>query len=120
MRVAFGWRNRVASRVLARVAALCRISLATRTAARRASQATLVFFSILFLLAATERTFAQDWTLTKTANPTTYTTAGQAITYTYVITDTGGASGTLFSLIDNKVAPANISCPSNNVPPTAR
>ena len=51
--------------------------------------------------------------LTKTASPTTYTAAGQVITYTYVISDTRG-TGILQSLTDDKVS--NISCPSTVVP----
>ena len=38
-----------------------------------------------------------DWTLSKTANPTTYSAAGQVINYTYVIVNHTGLDGTLFS-----------------------
>ncbi len=55
-----------------------------------------------------------DWTLTKTANPTTYSAAGQVINYTYVIKSNIGAPGTLATLTDTKVATVN--CPSHNVP----
>jgi Autotransporter beta-domain len=55
------------------------------------------------------------WTLTKTPNPTTYTAAGQIINYTYVITNSTGSNGTLFSLTDDRVT--TINCPTNNVPP---
>jgi outer membrane autotransporter protein len=55
-----------------------------------------------------------DWTLTKTANPTTYSAAGQVITYTYVIKSHIGAPGTLATLTDTKVAAVN--CPTHNIP----
>jgi hypothetical protein len=50
-----------------------------------------------------------DWTLSKTANPTTYTTAGQVIHYTYVITNVRGQDGHYTSFTDTKVT--TISCP---------
>jgi hypothetical protein len=110
MRVAFGWRSKAASHVTERATASRRIH-------RRWTLAAVGGLLTLFLLASAERALAQDWTLTKTPSPPTYTAAGQTITYTYVITDIGGSIGTLFSLTDNRVAPANISCPSNNIPP---
>ena len=114
MRVAFGWRSRVASHAIERATIGRRIR-------RGWTLAAVAGLLTLFLVGSAERAFAQaDWTLTKTANPPTYTAAGQTITYTYVITDVGGSNGTLFSLTDNRVAPANISCPSNNIPRTAR
>lgn len=57
---------------------------------------------------------ADPITLTKTANPTTYTAAGQVINYTYVIKDNAGGGGLINFLTDNKVAAVN--CPTNIVP----
>src|SRR5262249_40591179 len=57
---------------------------------------------------------AQDWTMTKTPSPTTYTAAGQVITYTYAFTSHVAPPSLLLPLTDTKVAPANISCPTNN------
>ncbi len=58
-----------------------------------------------------------DWTLAKTANPTTYSAAGQVINYTYVITNVRGQDGQILSFTDTKVN--NISCnsPGTPVPP---
>ena len=70
--------------------------------------------AICFTLLATSWAAADvDWTLTKTASPTTYSAAGDVIAYTYVISDTFG-TGTLLSLTDNKVT--NITCPGTKVP----
>ena len=41
-------------------------------------------------------------TITKTANPTTYTTVGQQITYTYTVTNSGNASISGIKVTDNK------------------
>ena len=53
--------------------------------------------------------------LTKTASPTTYSAAGQVITYTYVVTNTTGFDSFSLSIAlrDDKVPEANISCPAN-------
>jgi hypothetical protein len=52
------------------------------------------------------------------ANPSLYTTAGQIITYTYTLTNTGGGdlSGP-FAITDNKVT--NITCPGGTLAPGA-
>jgi hypothetical protein len=69
----------------------------------------------LFLLLS-DGAFAQpaDWTLEKTATPTTYTAAGQVISYTYVITDNSGFNGTVLSFTDDRAGTP--SCPSTTVP----
>jgi len=53
-------------------------------------------------------------TLSKAANPTTYNQLGQAITYTYVITNSGNVTlqGT-FSVSDDKVTTANCTQPGD-------
>jgi hypothetical protein len=60
-----------------------------------------------------------DWTLSKTANPTTFSTAGQVINYTYVITNVRGQDGHITSFIDDRATVAN--CPPGTpVPPAGR
>lgn len=54
-----------------------------------------------------------SWTLTKSANPTTYSAVGQTIAYTYVLTNTGNSDIASISLTDNKVA--GVSCPSTTL-----
>ena len=58
------------------------------------------------------------WTLTKSANPTTYSLPGQVITYTYVLKNTGPIAITAISLTDNKVTTVN--CPANTLAPGAQ
>jgi hypothetical protein len=53
------------------------------------------------------------WTLTKTANPTIYSAAGQVITYTYVVANTGNVTINSIAVTDNKVAP--VSCPATTL-----
>jgi outer membrane autotransporter protein len=55
-----------------------------------------------------------SWTLSKTASPTTYAAAGQAIGYSYLLTNTGNVTITSINLNDNKVSP--ISCPATFLP----
>lgn len=42
-------------------------------------------------------------TISKSASPITFTRPGQVITYTYTITNTGGTSTSLVSVVDNKI-----------------
>src|SRR5262249_45341954 len=60
-----------------------------------------------------------DWTLTKTPSPTTYTGAGQTITYTYSIKNNTSSDGSITSLVDSKLGNITSSCPSLSVPNSA-
>jgi uncharacterized repeat protein (TIGR01451 family) len=58
-------------------------------------------------------TVASPLTLTKTPNPTTYSAAGQTITYTYTIKNTGDVPVTgPFTINDNKTT---VSCPAGDL-----
>jgi uncharacterized repeat protein (TIGR01451 family) len=64
------------------------------------------------LVAPADPAAAQNWTVTKTPSPTTYSAAGQTITYTFVVTNNGtGADDDIYniSLTDNVLGA--ISCP---------
>lgn len=57
------------------------------------------------------------WSLSKTASPTTFTGAGEVITYTYTIANSSGLTGLLLDLSDDKATV--LDCPSGTlVPPT--
>ncbi len=45
-----------------------------------------------------------SWTLTKVADPTSYTAAGQAIAYSYTLTNTGNVSISGITVSDDKIA----------------
>lgn len=72
---------------------------------------------MLASFAWTSPAVAQDWSLQKTAQPTTYTSVGQTITYTYVLRNGGGGNGTLTVLLDDQIGVVN--CPTNLVPVNA-
>jgi uncharacterized repeat protein (TIGR01451 family) len=59
-----------------------------------------------------------SWTLTKAANPTTYSLPGQVITYTYVLTNTGNVAISNVALTDTRVTPVN--CPATSLAPGAK
>ncbi len=59
-----------------------------------------------------------SWTLAKTPNPTTYTKAGQAIAYSYLLTNTGNVTINSIAIGDNKIA--TVSCPATTLAPTAQ
>src|SRR5207253_2903721 len=55
-------------------------------------------------------TQTKSLSLTKTASPTTYSTVGQSITYTYVLKNTGNVTlSAPYAVSDNK---ATVTCPS--------
>ncbi len=54
-----------------------------------------------------------SWTLNKSANPTTYTHAGQTIHYIYLLKNTGNVSISSISLTDDKAG--SVSCPSTTL-----
>ena len=56
-------------------------------------------------------------TLTKTANSSTYDHAGQVITYTYLVTNTGNVTINSLTVTDNKLG--TISCPATTLAPAA-
>lgn len=57
---------------------------------------------------------AQNFTMTKTPSPATYTAAGQAIVYTFVIRNNRPADDALLDdLTDNRIPSGNIVCPTN-------
>jgi hypothetical protein len=60
---------------------------------------------------------APSWKLTKTPSPKTYTAAGQAIAYSYVLTNTGNTVIASITITDNKVTP--VTCPSDMINPGA-
>src|SRR5205823_2940967 len=53
------------------------------------------------------------WTLAKTPTPTTYTAAGQSISYSYLLTNSGNVTINSIAISDNKVAP--VVCPSSSL-----
>ena len=70
---------------------------------------------ILLCFAPLDRAAAQaDFTFTKTANPTTYTAAGQVITYSYVLTNTGDQVLANVAVTDDRVP--TVVCSSNTLP----
>ncbi len=62
-------------------------------------------------------------TLAKNASPTTITTAGQRVTYQFVVTNTGNVTITGLSIADNFTSPAGPpitpTCPTTSLPPAA-
>ncbi len=58
--------------------------------------------------------------LVKTTVTTGYSAAGQTLTYDYLVTNTGTTTINTIAVSDNKVAPANLTCPSPRWPPGPR
>ncbi len=72
--------------------------------------------------AAVTATQTPGVSITKTANPSTVTAAGQTVTYTFAVTNTGNVTLTDLSVADTQVAPAGAltsgpTCPLGIVPP---
>ncbi len=59
-----------------------------------------------------------SWTLTKAANPTTYSLPGEVITYTYVLSNTGPIAISNIALTDTRIAAVN--CPATALAPGAK
>ena len=53
--------------------------------------------------------------LVKTAVATGYSAAGQTLTYNYLVTNTGTSTINAIAVSDNKVAPANLTCPQSSL-----
>src|SRR5215475_3949847 len=58
-----------------------------------------------------------SWKLVKTPSPSTYTAAGQAINYSYALTNTGNVTINSITISDNKIAA--VSCPVSTLAPGA-
>ncbi len=56
-------------------------------------------------------------TLTKTAVTTGYSASGQTLTYHYVVDDTGDSTISGITVADNKVTPADLTCPYPSLTP---
>ncbi|WP_282296333.1 OmpA family protein [Stenotrophomonas sp. PS02289] len=56
-------------------------------------------------------------TVTKTANPTTYASVGQSISYSYAVTNTGNVSLSGVAVVDDRIAA--VSCPVTTLAPGA-
>jgi large repetitive protein len=56
-------------------------------------------------------------TLVKTANPTTYATVGQTISYSYLATNTGNVTLNTLAITDDRIA--SVSCPVTTLAPAA-
>jgi hypothetical protein len=87
---------------------------AVRLGARLRLVAPAAAFAVaLFAAAPAHAQFS--WTFTKSASPTTYSTVGQVITYSYVVTVITNSAGTIFDVgvTDNKVAP--VTCPKDTL-----
>ncbi len=54
-----------------------------------------------------------SWTLSKTPNPTTYTAAGQVISYSFLLTNTGNVAISAISISDNRIA--TVTCPATTL-----
>ena len=58
-------------------------------------------------------------TVTKTASPTDFTAAGQTVTYSYLVTNTGNVTLDPVTVTDPMVGLSPISCPETSLPPAA-
>ncbi|WP_313461135.1 hypothetical protein, partial [Stenotrophomonas sp.] len=56
-------------------------------------------------------------TVSKTANPTTYATVGQSISYSYLVTNTGNVTVSALAVADDRIA--TVSCPATTLAPGA-
>jgi hypothetical protein len=72
---------------------------------------TLLIGLMSALPSAAHADFLPALSLTKTANPTTYSAVGDVITYTYVIKNTGSLSLASLTLDDDRIANLNCTLP---------
>ena len=66
-----------------------------------------------------ESVYTSSLSLTKSTTSTGYGAAGQSISYSYLVTDTGTTTVSSIGITDNKIAPAGITCAAPSLGPGA-
>ena len=92
----------------------------TNTASASYTRSGITYNSNTAVVTVTGPTRSPSVSLSKTANPTTYT-KGTVVTYSYVFTNTGNVTLTNLSVADDKiVSPATVTCPAAPLAPGAK